>query len=106
MNNQKIYNKLVRDKILNTIKNNNQNYTYHIADLEEYKIKLLDKLTEEVNEFKVDKNEEEVADILEVIDAIILTYNLSIENIYNIKNFKAKNKGNFKNKIILESTFD
>ncbi|WP_297489492.1 nucleoside triphosphate pyrophosphohydrolase [uncultured Cetobacterium sp.] len=101
-----MYNKLVRDKILNIIKNNNQNYTYHIADLEEYKTKLLDKLTEEVNEFKVDKNEEEIADILEIIDAIILTYNLSIENIYNIKNFKAENKGNFKNKIILESTFD
>ena len=59
-----IYNKLVRDNILEIISCNNQKSSYHIATDEEYKNKLLEKLQEEISEFIASKNEEELADIL------------------------------------------
>lgn len=39
-----IYNKLVKDNILEIIADNHQECTYHIAIDDEYKIKLLEKL--------------------------------------------------------------
>ena len=56
-----IYNKLVRDNILEIISYNNQKSSYYIATDEEYKNKLLEKLQEEISEFIANKNEEELA---------------------------------------------
>ena len=72
-----IYNKLVRDNILEIILCNNQKSSYHIATDEEYKNKLLEKLQEEISEFIIDKNEEELADIFEVIEHIITAFNFN-----------------------------
>ena len=53
--------KLVRDKIPQIVKN----ATFKKAEKHEYKMLLLGKLQEEVSEFILDQNEEEIADILE-----------------------------------------
>ena len=101
-----IYNKLVRDNILEIISCNNQKSSYHIATDEEYKNKLLEKLQEEVSEFIIDKNEEELADIFEVIEHIITTFNFNKEKIFEIKEQKAEKNGKFRKKIILEKVFN
>ena len=101
-----IYNKLVRDNILEIISCNNQKSSYHIATDEEYKNKLLEKLQEEISEFIIDKNEEELADIFEVIEHIITTFNFNKEKIFEIKESKAKKNGKFRKKIILEKVFN
>ena len=101
-----IYNKLVRDNILEIISCNNQKSSYHIATDEEYKNKLLEKLQEEISEFIIDKNEEELADIFEVIEHIITTFNFNKENIFKIKEQKAEKNGKFRKKIILEKVFN
>ena len=72
MNKEIVYNKLVRDNILEIISNNNQKSSYHIATDEEYKNKLLEKLQEEVYEFITDKNEEELADIFKLLNILLL----------------------------------
>ena len=72
-----IYNKLVRDNILEIISYNNQKSSYHIATDEEYKNKLLEKLQEEISEFIASKTEEELADIFEVIEHIIISFNFN-----------------------------
>ena len=72
MNKEIVYNKLVRDNILEIISNNNQKSSYHIATDEEYKNKLLEKLQEEVCEFITDKNEEELADIFKLLNILLL----------------------------------
>ena len=99
-----IYNKLIRDNILEIISNNNQKSSYHIATNEEYKNKLLEKLQEEICEFITDKNEEELADILEVIEHIITAFNK--KRILEIREKKAKKNGKFNKKIILEKVFN
>ena len=101
-----IYNKLVRDNILEIISYNNQKSSYHIATDEKYKNKLLEKLQEEISEFIASKNEEELADIFEVIEHIIITFNFNKEKILEIKEQKAKKNGKFRKKIILKKVFN
>lgn len=96
------YNKLVRDKIPEIIKADGQIPVTHIANDEEYGKKLLEKLQEEVDEFLKEKNTEELADILEVIDAICKLKNINLKKLQQIKKQKAISRGEFKNKIILE----
>ena len=96
------YNKLVRDKIPEIIKKNNHNPITHIASDEEYWKKLKEKLKEETDEFIKKANEEEFADILEVLHAISDFKGFDRKKINKIKENKAEKRGKFKNKIILE----
>ena len=64
------YNKLVRDKIPEMIGKSGKKAVIYIADDKEYLEKLYEKLLEEIGEFKENPSPEELADILEVCDAI------------------------------------
>ena len=98
---------LERDKIPEIIKNNNEEPITRILNDEEYKIELEKKLLEEYNEVLNATGGdylEELADMLEVIDALAITQNKTLEDILKIKESKAVKRGGFKNKIFLEST--
>jgi predicted house-cleaning noncanonical NTP pyrophosphatase (MazG superfamily) len=94
--------KLVRDLIPDIMKKNGQIPDTFIATESEYSKFLIEKLLEEVKEYCIAENEEELADILEIIDAIIKNKNFSKKNIVKIKNEKNVLKGKFKKKIILK----
>ncbi len=98
------YNKLVRDKIPQIIKKDNLIPITHIAKQKEYNQKLVEKLQEEVDEFKKNNNVEELADILEVIYAISTAKKITKRKLENIRIKKALQRGSFKKKIILEET--
>ncbi len=98
------HNKLVRDKIPEIIKNNGAVPITHIASNEEYQQKLKVKLQEEVSEFLEDSNEEELADILEVIYALCDLYNIDKDKLEQLRKDKAEKRGGFKDKIILDET--
>jgi len=98
------YNKLVRDKIPEIIKNKGSVPISHIASGNEYWQKLKEKLQEEVNEFLEDENNEELADILEVIYAICDFKKIGKDELELLRKKKAKERGGFKNKIILDET--
>lgn len=98
------YNKLVRDKIPDIIKKNGGNPVTHIADDEEYWMKLREKLEEETGEFLASDKIEEVADILEVLDAICEYKGIDKNKILEIKDKKRAERGGFKNKIILKAS--
>ena len=98
------YNKLVRDKIPEIIKGKGETPITHIADDEEYKIKLKEKLIEEIEEFLKESNAEELADILEVIYAIRDNMGVSTEELEKIRVEKAEKRGGFNKKIILDET--
>ncbi len=64
------YNKLVRDKIPEILDEKGVSYEKRIASPEEYRIKLIKKLAEEVKEFQEAGNLEELADVMEVVEAL------------------------------------
>ncbi|MFH1129312.1 MAG: nucleoside triphosphate pyrophosphohydrolase [Patescibacteria group bacterium] len=98
------YNKLVRDKIPEIIRGKGETLITHIADDQEYEIKLKEKLQEEVGEFLKDSNAEELADILEVIYALGDNIGVAKEELEKIRAEKAEKRGGFKEKIILDET--
>lgn len=99
----KSYNKLVRDKIPEIIKNNNEKPNIHIVTDYEYLTKLKNKLIEESMEFIKDESKEEIADILEVIKSICKYKWFDESEIKKIRLEKKKNRWWFAGRIILES---
>lgn len=99
-----IYNKLVRDKIPEIIKSKGEEVKFHIADDNEYLEKLKEKLIEESQEFFQSESVEEMADILEVIDALIKYKGFNSIELKNIREKKSEVRGKFDNKIIIEES--
>ncbi len=98
------YDKLIRDKIPEIIRQKGGTPIFHTASGEEYWRKLKEKLGEEIREFEEDESAEEFADLLEVIDALADYKKFDREEINNIKEKKAEERGQFKKKIILEES--
>lgn len=98
------YNKLIRDKIPEMLDEKKIPYKIHSADDTEYWEKLKEKLVEEVAEFNKDENIEELADVMEVLDAIIAFRQYSQMDIQKAKIEKAEKRGAFTKKIILEES--
>lgn len=98
----KIYNKLVRDKIPEVLQNLGKKYSCHIADDEEFLLRLKDKMVEELQELYDDPCSEEMADVLEVLYTIAREMNLDIAEVYKAMSKKGKAKGRFRERIILE----
>jgi len=99
------YNKLVRDKIPEYLESVNVTYRIHTADELEYWEKLKAKLQEEVAEFMNNDNDlGEIADILEVIEAICDYRQFNNMDLKKIKSEKAAKRGRFQKRIILEES--
>lgn len=95
------YNKLVRDNIPEIIRNNNEIPNTRILDNQEYAHHLKNKLQEEVGEFLESDDTNELADILEVVDALAKNCGSSFDEIIKIKDSKARSNGKFDNRIFL-----
>jgi len=100
----KVYNKLVRDNIPNIIKSNNQRCKTRVLDNDEYLLELDKKLKEELNEYLQSGEIEELADIGEVILAIVKAKGFSYNQFEEIRKSKAQVRGGFENKIFLIET--
>lgn len=99
------HDKLVRDKIPQIIKDRGATPVTYIADDSEYWERLKAKLQEEVDEVLEDTNvNEELADVLEVIHAILAFKGVTFKELEQIRLKKNEERGGFKNKIILEET--
>ena len=97
-----IYNKLVRDRIPENINSmEGRNCNYKILNDDEYLEELDKKLFEEAHEFIEAHSIEELADLMEVIFAIMKDRNISIEDIENARKIKNNKKGSFNDKIYL-----
>ncbi|MEK7110725.1 MAG: nucleoside triphosphate pyrophosphohydrolase [Patescibacteria group bacterium] len=98
------YDKLVRDKIPEVIRARGGQPVTHIADSEEYIQKLREKLEEEVAEFIRNNDSEELADIIEIVYAMGKERGLSPEDLESMRKREAEERGDFKERIILEES--
>ena len=97
-----VYNKLVRDKIPENINNTEgRKANYKILSNEEYLIELDKKLFEEAHEFIEEYSVEELADLIEVISAIMKSKNISLDDVEKARKIKNDKKGKFEDKIFL-----
>ena len=79
---------------------------FYQANDQEYWKKLKEKLLEEVTEFIDSEEIIELADIFEVLEAIMVIRRVSLDQLTIIKNNKARTYGTFSEKIILTSKGD
>ena len=97
-----VYNKLVRDKIPEEInEKGDRKANYRVLDNDEYLKELDKKLFEEAHEFVEEHSTQELADLMEVIFAIMKDRNISIEDLENARQIKNSKKGSFNDKIYL-----
>ena len=104
-----IYNKLVRDNIPKIITSNGEVPITRVLSDDEYKKCLEDKLYEEYKEVIESSGTarlEELADVLEIIRAMALLENSSLEEIIKIADNKRDKRGSFNRKIFLEKVID
>jgi len=97
-----IYNKLVRDRIPEIIESSGRSCTIELLSDEDYLRMLEIKLDEELAEFHQDQSLEELADLLEVIRAVVIARGSSPEELERIRAEKAQKRGGFEKKILLK----
>lgn len=98
----RIYNKLVRDHIPEIIKNQGETPYVSVLDDKQFNVELRKKLKEEVREYLLSEEIEELADIIEVIEALAKHKGSSFEEVLEIKEKKAKKNGKFEKRIFLQ----
>lgn len=96
-----IYNKLVRDRIPEIIAKQGKKYSSSILSEKDYLKELKIKLQEEVDEFLESENDEELADILEVIFALAGAKGTSEESLLQIRLKKRQERGGFDRRLFL-----
>lgn len=101
-------NKLIRDKVIDSISSQGRTPNIKILDNKSFETEICSKLVDEAKEVVGSIEDrghlsEEIADVLEVIDAIIKTKNLNLDEIQKIKVDKRNQWGGFDKQIWLES---
>ena len=96
------YHKLVRDRIPEIIENDGKKCVCETLSDEDY-ISLLDqKLNEELAEYQESKSLEELADLLEVMQAVVKARGWTLKELEQVRADKAVKRGGFERKILLK----
>ena len=98
----KAYHKLVRDRIPEIIASDGKTCLCETLSDEDY-LRLLDaKLTEELSEYQESHSLEELADLLEVLRAVVKARGWTWEELERVRQDKATKRGGFEKKILLK----
>ena len=98
------HNKLVRDRIPEIISKSGIEYQTITLSEQEYQQALRQKLIEEAQEAATANNSDlaiEIADLLEVVDALLKSYEISHHKVLLEQDKKRASKGDFDNKTML-----
>lgn len=96
------YNKLVRDNIPKLIEESGRQSTYKVLkDDHEYHEALIDKIVEEIEDFRQNNKEEEIADIYEALDSLVKLNDFEPMHIDYLRLIKREQRGSFNDRIFL-----
>ena len=98
----KEYKKLVRDKIPDIIKADGGECKFHVAKKNEFAERLNDKVFEEAMELIKNPCAEEIADVLEVIEALARMHHINLDDIKAAKAKKREERGGFNLMFVLD----
>ena len=101
-----VYNKLIRDKIPEIIEESGRKHTIEVLPDKEYLVELNKKLQEELNEYYEDQSVNELADLVEVIYAILKHKEVPIHKFEEIRESKAEKRGSFDKKLFLKEVIE
>ena len=96
------YDKLIRDKIPEVVEFTGSKAIIEVLDDANYKKYLDIKLDEELKEYLDDDNVEELADLVEVVYALLDCKGMSLEKFDKIRVAKVEKRGAFKKKLLLK----
>lgn len=102
----KAYNKLVRDKIPEIIESSGKTCSVETLTDEKYIAMLDAKLNEELAEYQESKSLEELADLLEVMGAVVKARGYTWEELTKVRKKKLGERGGFEKKILLKEVFE
>lgn len=97
----KAYHKLVSDCIPEIIEADGNTCTCETLSQEEYLLLLDEKLNEELAEYQESKSLEELADLLEVIRAVVHARGWTLDHLEQHRTDKAARRGGFEKRILL-----
>ena len=98
----KVYNKLVRDRIPEIIEASGKSCTWETLPDEQYIELLNKKLQEEAAEYLESGTVEELADIGEVMHAILDYKGIPLTEFQRVRNEKLRERGGFAKRILLK----
>lgn len=102
----KTYNKLVRDRIPEIIESSGKTCVVETLTDEMY-IEMLDvKLNEELAEYQESKSLEELADLLEVMGAVVKARGYTWDSLTAIRKKKREARGGFEKRILLKEVYE
>ena len=102
----KVYNKLVRDRIPEIIEASGKTCTVETLTDEQYIAMLDAKLNEELAEYQESKSLEELADLLEVMGAVVKARGYSWDELTEARKKKREERGGFEKKILLKEVYE
>lgn len=97
------FDKLVRDRIPSVIRANDEVPKTKRVEGAAYRQRLHEKLAEEVAELRANPSAEEIADIREVLSAIIEAEEIDPDRVSEIRSEKAAARGRFEEGIVLKA---
>ena len=102
----KVYNKLVRDRIPEIIEKNGKRCVCEALPQDQYIAMLDAKLNEELAEYQQSKSLEELADLLEVMGAVVRARGYNWEQLTDIRQKKKEARGGFEKRVLLKEVYE
>jgi predicted house-cleaning noncanonical NTP pyrophosphatase (MazG superfamily) len=103
-----VHNKLIRDNVPELLSERGIECSIKVLQEHEYIDALQKKLQEEVTEFFTAKGKEhqieELADVLEVVRALVAVTGATMDELENVRLEKGKKRGAFQKRLFLEQT--
>ena len=100
------YHKLVRDRIPEIIEKQGKTCVTEVLSQDAYIQMVDEKLNEELMEYQESKSLEELADLLEVMEAAVIARGYTWEELLQVRDEKRQKRGGFQDRNLLKAVIE